>query len=95
MNNQYANDERVFSIFDIVITKETTSFISINNLLYIAISRFKLNKMMSFDEMSLYRFVTSNFKSIMIVKTDFFTQSHSAMRFRGELSFRFAVDNIG
>ena len=73
--------------------KETISFISINNFSYIAISRFKLNKMMSFDEMSLYKFVTSNFKSIMIVKTDFFTQSHSVVRFRKELSFRFAMDN--
>ena len=95
MNNQCANNERVFSIFDIAVMEEMTSFVPINSLSYIAISRFKLNKMMSSDEMSLYRFVTSNFKSIMIVKTDFFIQFHSTVRFREELSFRFVVDNIG
>ena len=93
MDNQYANDERVFSIFDIVIMKEMTSFVSINSSSYIAVSRFKLNKMISFDEMSLYKFITSNFKLIMIVKIDFFTQSHNVIRFREELSFRFTVNN--
>ena len=84
----------IILIFDIVIIKEIILFISINNFLYITISRFKLNKMISFDEMNLYRFVILNFKSIMIIKTDFFIQFHSAVRFREKLSFRFVMDNI-
>src|SRR5437667_9866360 len=51
--------------------------------------------MVSSGGVSLYKFVTSNSKSVMVVKTDFSTQSHCAVRFRGELPFRFAVGNTG
>ena len=88
------NDKKFFSIFDIIIMKEMISFISINNFLYIIISRFKLNKMISFDEMSLYKFVTLNFKLIMIIKTDFFTQFYNIIKFREKLSFKFIMNNI-
>ena len=71
-----------------------TSSISINNPSYITVSRFKLNKMISSDGVSLYRFMISNSKSIIIVKTDFFIQFYYIIRFREELLFRFIVSNI-
>ena len=93
--SQCANDGRVFSSFVVTVTAETDPSVPSINPPYAATSRFRLNKIASSGGVSLYRFETSNSKSIMVVKTDFSIQFHCAVRFWGMLPFRFTVGNTG